>query len=465
MSYNILYCIVVESETTTNYGTEFCIAVMKEPGYNQLEPLFFPTIIIGTNSLSVVNFTVDYPNGPNEVTTTSQTVSDSPYVFPAGAIGPNIFTVDDSYINRNKGICISSVDKDLYVIYYLTTSSTATGSYLALPYQELLTDQYEYYTLSTSSSDSEYYSGFLLVGLRNNTSITIYPSIALNITNDTQNTTSTNIMVLPGENHTVILHRRQTLYIGKDGGADITGTRIVSDKPLTVISGHEAGSAPSDGTLESMAQQIPPTQLWGNRFMIVPLEHPLGQIIKILSSVDNTAISYNCYQFSNYSLLLKAGSIEQLYVPANVYCYIETNNSVLVGQFPYSPAGNTDGDTTMILVASTDQYSNEFTFSTLNTSDTMDISNHRITVTVPIEHFNNDSILYDGNPLTAQWSPIYNINNDTIVGYSTSVSIQPGLHTVSHSQANGVCFVIVYRFTTSRASGYPAGLTFPISKS
>ncbi len=265
----LLYCIIVcfdmtvflvtllcdvsvhGGSLTDNHGTEYCIAVMKELGYSLFPPLFFPTIIIGTNSLSVVNFTIDYPNGPNEVTTTLQTVSDSPYVFPAGAIGPNIFTVDDSFINRNKGICISSDDEGLYVIYYLRRDdSTATGSYLALPYQELLTDQYEYYTLSTSSSGSKYYSGFLLVGLRNNTSITIYPSIALNIINDTQNTTSTNIMVLPGENHTVILHRRQTLYISKDGGADITGTRIVSDKPLTVISGHEAGSVPNNGTLE-----------------------------------------------------------------------------------------------------------------------------------------------------------------------------------------------------------------------
>ena len=336
-----LFCVVnnniaVAADEIDNYGTEFCIAVMKIAGYKPNEPLANTnaTTIVGTNSSSLLKFTIEYTNGQHNILVHHQTVRGSPYVAYIGEIA-NI-AESDSYADRNKGICITSVDeKKLYLVSYLSlysySSSSSSSSYLALPYQELLADQYEYYTLSTSSSSDEYYSGFLLVGLRNSTSITIYPSIPLNITSDAQIATSVRILVSPGDNHTVILHRRQTLYIGKGDGADVTGTRIVSDKPLTVISGHEAGSVPSDGSLEPMAQQIPPTQLWGERFMIVPLEHPHGQIIKILSSVDNTAISYNCHQFSSQTVLLKAGSVEQFFVPASVYCYIETNNSVLVG--------------------------------------------------------------------------------------------------------------------------------------
>ena len=52
----------------------------------------------------------------------------------------------------------------------------------------------------------------------------------------------------------------------------VTDLRIdlVIDVSLTAISGHEPGSVPSNGTLEPMAQQIPPTQLWGDTFLIVP---------------------------------------------------------------------------------------------------------------------------------------------------------------------------------------------------
>ena len=373
----------------TNNGKEFCTAVAMLPDRS-----FTPYMLVGTDSSTPVNFSIEYTKeiiGKTVTTHTSyhHTVADEPYSIALGLLHINVQS--NSYNDRNKGLCFSAIktNETIYMIPYLY-SGIATASYLALPYQAMLTDTgYQYYVLSTSSSSTEYNSGFLLVGFEPDTSITIYPSLPLNITKDAQNISSTDIVIGPGESHTVILDRLQTLYIGKNGGVDVTGTRIVSDKPLTVISGHEAGSVPNDGSLEPMAQQIPPTQLWGDRFMIVPLGgHQTGQIIKVLSSVDSTAVTYNCHQFSNSVVLDKAGSVHQFFVPYNVYCYIAGNNSVLVGQFPYSPDGNTDGDTTMILVASTDQYySNEITFWTLNSSSSSNNDmHHHISITVPAKH-------------------------------------------------------------------------------
>ncbi len=447
---------------TTNNGKEFCTAVMVLP-----DSSFLPYILVATNSSIPVNFSIEYSRfqGETMITHTSyhQTVADIPYSVALGF--DSVFNVQsDSYSDRNKGLCFSTTKQNemIYLIPYLYHNGIASASYLALPYQEMLTDTgYQYYVLSTSSSSSEYSSGFLLVGLRANTSVTIYPSLPLNITRDAQDINATDIAIGPGENHTVILHRRQTLYIGKDGGADVTGTRIVSDKPLTVISGHEAGSVPNDGTLEPMAQQIPPTQLWGDRFMIVPLGgHQMGQIIKVLSSVDNTAVTYNCHQFNNSIVLDKAGSVHQFFVPYNVCCYIEANSSVLVGQFPYSPNGNTDGDTTMILVASTDQYySNEITFWTLNSSSSNNGNHHHISISVPVEHYSINTLLYDGEAIDSNcWRPIYSLYNET-VGYWCSLSVTAGHHNVSIT--NGRLFVMVYGFGTGRAYGYPTGIQFP----
>ena len=358
-------------------------------------------------------------------------------------------------------MCIESTSAPLFVTAYTRLSNDATASFLALPYQEIVGEQYEYYAMSVAGSSSAYYSGVVLTAYKNSSSITMYPSISISIPDNTQDINSVNIKIGPGEHHTVILHRRNTLYIGKNGGADVTGTRIVSDKPLSVISGHEAGSIPNNGTLEPMAQQIPPTQLWGDRFMIVPLGgHQMGQIIKVLSSVHNTAVTYNCHQFNNSTVLDEAGSVHQFFVPYNVYCYIEANNSVLVGQFPYSPNGNTDGDTTMILVASTDQYySNKITFWTLNSSSSSNNGiNHHISITVPVEHYNINTILYDGEAIDSNcWRPIYGLYNET-VGYGCSLSVTAGHHTVSIT--NGRLFVMVYGFKIGRAYGYPAGIQF-----
>ena len=113
----------------------------------------------------------------------------------------------------------------------------------------------------------------------------------------------------------------------------------------------------------------------------------------------------------------------------------------------------------MILVASTDQYSNEFTFMTLN--GTVNNMNHDISITVPAEYYRDNSILYDSKPIDSdiQWKPVY--NNYAIVGYGCNMPVSAGHHAVSHADSNSKLFVIVYGFKTGRAYGYPAGLQFP----
>ena len=432
---------------------------LQAPMINSVPSLSF-NVLVCTNNSSSVGFTVEYPSGQSNIVH-HQTSKNSPYRLKFTVFDASVSVDSSSFVDRNKGICVSTNESaELFLIVYLWLNPVAIASYLSLPYQEILADQYEYYILSTVSSDKTKHSGFLLVGLRDNTSISIYPSIPLNITQDTQNETSNDLEVLPGQSHTVILHRRQTLYIGKDEGADVTGTRIVSDKPLTVISGHEAGSVPNDGTLEPMAQQIPPTQLWGQRFMIVPLlGHTLGQIIKVLSSADNTEVSYNCYKFSNRTILA-TGDVHEFFVPFDEYCYIEANSSVLVGQFPYSPKGNSDGDTTMILVASVDQYSKHFTFWTLNKTNGNTKITHYINIIVPVQYYSNGTdVIYDGSTIESEWKPILDTRNKT-VGYGYRAEVSEGQHQVSHTDPAGHLSIMVYGFTTGDAYGYVAGIQF-----
>ena len=122
--------------------------------------------------------------------------------------------------------------------------------------------------------------------------------------------------------------------------------------------------------------------------------------------------------------------------------------------------GNTDGDTTMILIASTDQYSNEFTFL-ISSSSTTDY----ISITVPTDYYSLDSIIYDDQVINGnEWQPVYDIDNSTIVGYGCNMVVTSGLHTLLHTDSEGKFFVLVYGFGSGRAYGYPAGLTFPSFK-
>ena len=208
-----------------------------------------------------------------------------------------------------------------------------SATYLAFPCHEILTAEYKYYTISTSSSDNNEESALHLISCSNgSTTIEVFP--------------------VPGQSfpfrQRITLTKHQTKFISIGGGADITGTRIVSDKPIIVVSGHEGGSIPSNGTLEPMAQQVPPTHLWGQNFMIIPFKgHVPGQIIMVVSSANDTSVSYNCHKFKHQTIL-SAGGSHRFFVPPDVYCYIEANASVLVGQFPFSPSENKHTDTTMV---------------------------------------------------------------------------------------------------------------------
>ena len=403
--------------------------------------------LVETDSLSQVLFNTEYSGGE----TTHTTSKNNPYTLRFTEYS-NVATQTSNYADRQKGVCVTTNSNEtIFVAVYLDLNG-ATSSYLALPYQEILTDEYEYFILSSGSSSNNYHSGFLLIGFRDLTTITIYPSIALIIPQDPQDQNSNNQLIQPGENHTITLHRRQTLFIGKDQGDDITGTRIVSDKPLTVISGHEAGSVTSDGTIEPMAQQIPPTQLWGEKFLIVPFAgHDKGQYIKVLASLDNTKLVYNCGEFQNETIIC-ASEVHQFFVPSDTYCYLEANNSVLVGQFAASPSDNTDGDTTMVLVASLDQYSNSFLFSTLNETS-QDNLKHYISISIPSE---TDELFYDGELIDIVWTAIYDGGNNTI-GYGCSFEVSQAIHTVD---SKGRLFVMVYGSRKGRAYAYAAGFMF-----
>ena len=137
---------------------------------------------------------------------------------------------------------------------------------------------------------------------------------------------------------------------------------------------------------------------------------------------------------------------------------MEANTSVLVGQFAASQTGDSDGDTTMVLVASLDQYSNQFLFTTLNLTNNHENNvKHYISVSVPVEYYKPNDILYDGDVIDTEWRAIYDSGNN-VIGYGCSFEVSPEVHKVD---SKGLVFVMIYGFGSRRAYAYPTGFTFP----
>ena len=91
-------------------------------------------------------------------------------------IPSNLVVLDNSYQHRYKGIHVSASDEiSVLLINFLSGS---VGDYLAYPVQNLTLSQYQYYAVSTGTSvfSINPQSEVLLVGIEDDTTVTVVPT-------------------------------------------------------------------------------------------------------------------------------------------------------------------------------------------------------------------------------------------------------------------------------------------------
>ena len=363
----------------------------------------------------------------------------------------NISKVSESstYDNRNRSIHVSS-DQPI-AVSALNRLSASFGEYLVLPCHDYNITKYEYYAVNPRSAG--WSSQVLLVGCDNETNIIITPSEAVSLPSDTQSSTDQLVNISKGTPHHLVLHQGQSLYFGAPL-IDLTGTHIVSNKPLTVISGHECGQVPLGvGYCEHMTQQIPPTITWGKQFLLVPFEHrQSGQYTKLVTSQTLTTLTISCNgSRTNIVIINSKGGNYTFFFNSSQYCHIQANKPIIVVLFATGGSLDNRGDPIMILVPPIEQYSCRYDFPTFINIDFVGIS-----VTTTPNDFSPNSILLDGVPLT-NWVTILNSSMD-IVGYGTKIAITSNTkHTVVHT-GNGTLSVLLYGFKQDQGYGLLVGM-------
>ena len=159
------------------------------------------------------------------------------------------------------------------------------------PYIEQPTKEYVYYGISFETDISTgYVKRLLLVGCKDNTNITIKPSVDITVSANLQQPTSETITVQAGHSDTFTLDDLQTLVLYSTN--DTTGTKVISNKPLSVISGQFS----SNGLITT---QVPPTITWGKTFILPPLVNYMFDInkqqhFKVIASEDTTRVDIQC---------------------------------------------------------------------------------------------------------------------------------------------------------------------------
>ena len=353
-----------------------------------------------------------------------------PYVY----LSSSFYTRSSSFADRFNGIHVTSdqpISISFFYVYY---------EYLILPYHEYPgVSQYEYYAVSTSSYSNTSLSQVLLVGCINNTVISIIPTVDLFIPIDVQKNGSDDILVTKGNSHTITLHEGQTLLLGKGNGSDISGTHFVSNKPLTVITGHQCGSTPDmieHFYCHQIQLQVPPTITWGKRFILTNFinfyfgRSVYSSYVKTVILQANTSITIYCNGTTNTTRYSTNGAIGTYQYNITEYCYVEADNPIFVVLFPHSFVYYT----TMVLIPPMGQYLQKITF---------DRYGHfyarysKLVITASVEGFSPTAILHNGLA-TVNWTAIYDSNRN-VVAYGTEIEINRYFsnHSVVHTGRNG----------------------------
>ncbi len=408
-------------------------------------------LLIGTAATSSVDFVVETLSADTSIPMQIDggTISASSSYTVASDIELEVLGSSD----RNKGIHVYTTgDEPLFVIGENYINGVNHGVFLAYPCLQLeLAREYTYYVFSAEDSSGFAHSQFLLVGCENETLFVIYPTQDVNIPTDLQIENAPTVLVSTGSfSWQLRLNQMQTLLVNSH--ENLTGTKIVSNRPITVISGHECGNiADSAGVCEPLAIHIPPLDTWGSKFLLAPFAgRASDQYFKIIAA-SQTSINYTCGKVSYHF-----HDIIQHLFNSSEYCYLESLDPVLVFQASIDNVIDSSGDTAVALISPIGSYVNRVSFYALPTTT---FPSTFISVTVTAELYTEIDILLDNEVIDCDWTKINNSDMVTVgygcskSGFTGSDQRSPIQHSL-HATNTGLFSALVYGFSGGPALGY-----------
>lgn len=371
-----------------------------------------------------------------------------------------------SGVDHEKGIWIHTVSPGKRIsvsVMKYTQGSYLSDAYLALPpviYQGLR--EYVYYVSSyrwAQRVSAVYNSTVVLVGGFPNTSVTITPSQQIEIPAFFLSSSYPSQRVLnAGESYTITLHKMQTLHV--ESRIDLTGTKIVSSKPLTVLGSHECVDIPINvGFCDFIVEQFPPTVTWGRFFILASLHsRRTGERYRMIAKDSHTRVRVKCVEENSSNpelghimmLMNSSGEVREFELGRDRFCSVLASKPILLVQYSLGYSLDNIGDPFMLVIPPVVQYSNNYSLMAPER-----FSSH-MTILVPLEHYNASKVLLNGTRL-GNWSAVY-CTDSIICGYGTRLAVPKGTHNIRHADIDGRLVVMMYGFEYHDGYGLKAGM-------
>ncbi|XP_076085689.1 IgGFc-binding protein-like [Mytilus galloprovincialis] len=439
LSIQIWICVLqIALGVLDNKGTEFLVAFMDNKVLHGHD--IKPELFVTTDSRHLVHINISSPGISNSQLRTQFTVS-------RGQV--HLVQIDTSYRldhteSSQKAILIQS-DKDI-VVYGVNRESHSDDGYLALPTDALGT---EYYTISYSPS--YYYTLFTAIGVYNDTSVSIH----------LPNTPHLNV-TLNGHNYhrnqwiNLTLNRFSTLEISSV--ADLTGSHILSDKAVGVLSGNKKAVVGNAGkSRDHLVEMLLPVSSWGKKFVTIPIpERHAGDIFRFLGSEDNTQITVHGLiegkQFHDQIKIAKAGHYVQKQYSSGLYSHVVSDKPITLFQFSMTQqrGGNDLADPSLITIPPIEQYAARYTFTTPQYSMGNYTNYFMFVVKSSLKH----GLRLDHHQLPGNTIYHHIPGTHLVAGY---VKVSVGTHSVTnvnHTVVGGILFGMA----KLESYGFPVGL-------
>lgn len=327
----------------------------------------------------------------------------------------------------NLGIHVMATEE--VTVYGLNQRDSSTDAYLGLPSDILGT---EYINLGFANTNVLNATQLGVVATQDTTTVTITPSV----------TTGSRAIGVP---YNIVLNQGQTYQLRNTNAApaDLSGTIIVSDKPIGVFGGHQCANIPNGNTVacDHIVEMLPPVSTWGTSFVTFPLATRLnGDTFRVMAAQDATSVSINGVVVATVA----RGAIYQtLLTDPSV---ITSDKPVLVAQYSNGTSfDNVTSDPFEVIVPPFEQFLAAYTVSTPAT----DFSINYVGVVVPNAAVGTvalDGILIPSGDYTA-------IPGSGFSGVAVSVTLG------SHSLSGPIPFGLTsYGFDDADSYGYIGGL-------
>ena len=367
---------------------------------------------------------------------------------------PDSVIVSQYAKNQYFGIHVN-VQNNRVTIIGQTIGIFSSDTFLVLPVTNISNDEFIYYGISVAKNQAAYKSRILIVGITNNT------IVKLTVTQRIRRVSINGSSLIPGMEYSLVINRLQTLLI--ESVKNLTGTKIITNKQVSVFSGHQAGNAIYDPDhTDHLIEQLPSVNFWGMTYYTAPFV-TVSYTIKVLGAYNSTKVTVHCNYTRDKSFTIDEGETEDLSNYEQKYCAIHSSKKILVVQFSHRRKDdnmNNIGEPFMTLVPATVHYLNKLDFSTIQSSENY---SHFVNILVTAQHFQSGMIYMRtteaNRSLESQgleWVPIV-VDNIT-EAYATRVVIPEGAVQIVHANSSALMTAIVYGFGERNGYGNPAGL-------